>query len=206
VPNPVNCSNRKRCSHCASKINVSRKVRGCLEPVVDCSGKQASKMKILRDPVLAVTKIRTIQDENRCLCHQLACAVLFDAIEKDGAFFPRGAKSNQIRKVVKNMDGTISKVLQLGGAKVELELWQVYAKHIRKISDDGGTRRGCKPYNPMLMNWAIAFLACTSASTYNKVAKNMMLPNISISTVYRKMTELITTKKCHIMHAHEYYL
>ena len=42
------------------------------------------------------------------------------------------------------------------------------------------------------MNWAIAFLACTSASIYKEVAKIMMLPNIS--TVYRKTTELITTK------------
>ncbi len=44
----------------------------------------------------------------------------------------------------------------------------------------------------MLMNWAIAFLSCTSASTYNKVAKIMMLLNIS--TVYQKMAEMITTK------------
>jgi hypothetical protein len=42
------------------------------------------------------------------------------------------------------------------------------------------------------MNLAIAFLARTSASIYNEVAKIMMLPNIS--TVYRKMAELITTK------------
>ena len=42
------------------------------------------------------------------------------------------------------------------------------------------------------MNWAIAFLARTYASTYNEVAKIMMLPNIF--TVYRKTAELITTK------------
>jgi hypothetical protein len=50
------------------------------------------------------------------------------------------------------------------------------------------------------MNWVITFLACTAASTYNKVAKIMMLPNIS--TVYRKTAELITTKndKAYCMH------
>jgi len=50
------------------------------------------------------------------------------------------------------------------------------------------------------MNWEIAFLARTSASTYNEVAKIMMLPNIS--TVYRKTAELITTKndKAYCMH------
>jgi hypothetical protein len=52
----------------------------------------------------------------------------------------------------------------------------------------------------MLMNWAITFLACTSASTYNEVAKIMMLPNIS--TVYQKTAELITAKndKAYCMH------
>jgi hypothetical protein len=118
--------------------------------------------------------------------------VLLNAIEEDGAILPVGAKGNQIRKVVEIMDGTISKVLQSGGATVELELWRVHAEHIKKVSDDGGKRRGCKAYHPMLINWAIAFLACTSARTYNEVAKIMMLPNIS--TVYRKTAELVIQK------------
>jgi hypothetical protein len=42
------------------------------------------------------------------------------------------------------------------------------------------------------MNWAMTFLACTSASTYNKVAKVMMLPHSS--TVNQKTAELITIK------------
>ena len=52
----------------------------------------------------------------------------------------------------------------------------------------------------MLMNWAIAFLACTSACTFNEVAKIKMLPNIS--TVYGKTAELIATKndKAFCMH------
>jgi len=52
----------------------------------------------------------------------------------------------------------------------------------------------------MIMNWEIAFLAHTSSSTYNEVAKIMMLPNIS--TVYRKTAELITSKndKAYCMH------
>jgi hypothetical protein len=44
----------------------------------------------------------------------------------------------------------------------------------------------------MLMNWEIAFLSPTSASTYKEVAKIMMLPHIS--TIYRKMAKLIATK------------
>jgi hypothetical protein len=98
------------------------------------------------------------------------------------------------------MESPISKVLQSGVATVELELWRVNAKHISKVCGDGGKRRGCQAYHPMLMNWAMAFLARTSASTYKEVAKIMMLPNISI--VYRNTAELITTKndKAYCMH------
>jgi hypothetical protein len=195
-----NCSNRNCCSHCASKINMSRKVRGCIETDVECAGKQATIAKFLRNPALAVMKICTIQDKNRRLHRQLAHVVLFNAIEKDGAIFPKGVEGDRIRKVVEIMDGPISKVLQSGVATVELEFWRVHTEHISKVCGDGGKRRGCQAYHPMLMNWVMAFLALTSASTYNKVAKIMMLPNISI--VYRKMAELITTKndKAYCMH------
>ncbi len=125
---------------------------------------------------------------------------MFDAIEEDGVILPVGAEGNQIRKVVEIMDETISKVLQLGGTTVELQLWRVHAEHIIKVSDNGGKRQGRKGYHPMLINWAIAFLPCTSVRTYNKVAKIMMLLNIS--TVYRKTAELVTTKndKAYCMH------
>jgi hypothetical protein len=53
---------------------------------------------ILRNPALAATEICRIGDENRPLRCQLARAVLFDAIEKDGAIFPGGAEGNHIRK------------------------------------------------------------------------------------------------------------
>ena len=127
--------------------------------------------------------------------------VLLDAIDKDGAILPEGIEGDQIRKVVKVMDGPISKVLQSHPtSSVELALWKVQAEHISKVSNDGGKRQGRQAYHPMLMHWAIAFLARTSASTYNEVAKIMMLPNIS--TVYRKTAELITTKndKAYCMH------
>jgi hypothetical protein len=54
----------------------------------------------------------------------------------------------------------------------------------------------------MLMNRVIAFLACTSASTYNKVAKIMMLPNTKYQHCPRKTAELVTTKndKANCMH------
>ena len=98
--------------------------------------------------------------------------VLLDAIDKDGAILPEGIEGDQIRKVVEVMDGPISKALQSHPtSSVELALWKVHAEHISNVSNDGGKHRGCKAYHPMLMNWAIAFLARTSASTYNEVAK-----------------------------------
>ena len=47
-------------------------------------------------------------------------------------------------------------------------------------------------YHPLLINWAIAFLARTSTRVYAEVAKIMMLPHIS--HVYRKTTKLISLK------------
>jgi hypothetical protein len=76
---------------------VSRKVRGCIEPVVKCAGKQATITKFLRNPALAAMEICTIRDENRRMRRQLAHVVLFDAIKKDGAIFPEGIEGDRIR-------------------------------------------------------------------------------------------------------------
>jgi hypothetical protein len=199
-----NCSNGKWCSHCASKIYVCNKVRESVQAIVECAGKQAGKQatitNILSNPVLAAMEIRMAREVIRSLHCELARVVLFDAMEKDGAIFQEGTEGDQIRKVVEIMNGPISKVLQLGVATVELELWHVHAEHIKKVCGDGGKRRGCQTYHPMIMNWAIAFLAHTSSSTYNEVAKIMMLPNIS--TVYWKTAKIITSKnnKAYAMH------
>ncbi len=67
---------------------------------------------------------------------------------KDGAILPKGAKGDQIRKVVKFMDGPISKILPSGLATVELELWRVHAENISKVCSDGGKHRGCQAYHP----------------------------------------------------------
>ena len=69
----------------------------------------------------------------------------------------------------------------------------MHAEHIKKVFGDSGKCRGRQTYHPMIMNWAIAFLAHTSSSTYDEDAKITMLSNIS--TVYRKTAELITSKK-----------
>ena len=83
-----NCSNGKRCSHCASKTNVRNKVsRESVQAIVECAGKYASITKISSNPVLAAMEIRMAREEIRRLRCELARVVLFDAMEKDGAIF-----------------------------------------------------------------------------------------------------------------------
>jgi hypothetical protein len=130
--------------------------------------------------------------------------VLQEAIEKDGAVLSDGASGDQIRRAVGIMDGPVTEALQSGAAPEALELWRVHTEHISKVYKNGGKGRGRQnsTYHPMLMTWAIALLARTSSGTYNEVAKLMMLPHIR--TVYRKTSELITTKKdkAYCLHMH----
>ncbi len=58
--------------------------------------------------MLAAMEIRMAREGIRRLRCELARVVLFDAMEKDGAIFPEGTEGDQIRKVVKIMDGPIS--------------------------------------------------------------------------------------------------
>jgi hypothetical protein len=179
-----NCSNGKRCSHCASKINVAIKVKESFVSIDKCAKKQALITKISSNPVLAATETCMAQEEIRRLRRELAQMVLQEAVEKDGTVLPDGAVGDQIRQAVGIMDGPITKTLQLGAAMEGLELWQVHTEHINRVFVNGGKSRGHQnaTYHPKLTNWAIAFLACTSSGTYNKVAKTFMLPHIS--TVY----------------------
>jgi hypothetical protein len=92
------------------------------------------------------------------------------------------------------MDGTILHALVSGGGTVEAELWRMHAEHTNNVYKQGGKDRGFKKltYYPMILNWAIAFLMCTSARVYNNVAKVMMIPHIS--HIYKKMSELVSMK------------
>jgi hypothetical protein len=197
-----NCSNGKRCSHCASKINLGNKVRESFQAIVECAGKQASITKILSNPVLTAMEICMAPEGIRCLRRERVWTVLQKAIEKDGAVLPDGAAGDQIRRAVGITDGPVTEALQLGAAQEALELWWVHTEHINIVFKNGGKGRGCQnaTYHPKLMNWAIAFLARTSSGMNNEVAKIFMLPHIS--TVYQKTAEIITTKndKAYCLH------
>ncbi len=78
---------------------------------------------------------------------------------------PDGVAGNQIMQAVGIMDSSISNALQSGAAPVELELWQLHTEYITKVYEKGKKGCGGATYHPMLMNLAMAFLACTSSST-----------------------------------------
>ena len=151
---------------------------------------------------MVAMEIRTAREEIRRLRCELARTVLQKPIEKDGALLLDGASDNQIWRAVGIMDGPVTEALQLGAAHEALELWWVHTEHINRLFENGGKGRGRQnaTYHPMLMNWAIAFLARTSSGTYNDVAKIFMLPHIS--TVYQNPTVMITTKndKAYCLH------
>jgi hypothetical protein len=155
------------------------------------------------NPAMAAMEIRMAREEIRRLRYEFARAVLQKVIEKDGAVLPDGAAGDQIRQAMGIMDGPVTKALQLGAAQEMLELWWIHTEYINRVFENGEKGRGCQnaTYHPnKFMNWAIAFLARTSSGTYNEVAKIFMLPHIS--TVYRKMAEIITTKndKAYCLH------
>jgi hypothetical protein len=99
---------------------VSRKIRNSLEPAFKCARRWATILNISWNPVLTEIKIHMIRVENRNLCHQLACVVLLEAMEKYGAVFPDGVAGNRIKQAVRIMDGSISNTLQSDVALLEL--------------------------------------------------------------------------------------
>jgi hypothetical protein len=77
-------SNTWHCyNFCSSETNTAINDKEFIEPIVECVRKQALIINITRDLDLAELMICKIRDENRNLHHQLACVVLFEAIEKD---------------------------------------------------------------------------------------------------------------------------
>ncbi len=87
---------------------MSRKIRYSIEPAVECIKIWVMVFNISRNPGLAEMEIRMIREENRNLLCQLARVVLLDAMDKDGAVFPDGIVGNQLKQVVRIMDGFIS--------------------------------------------------------------------------------------------------
>ena len=77
-------------------------------------------------------------------------------------------------------DKDITKALEEGGAKEELKVRHMHKEHLDDYCENGPKGKGkIGAIHPVLLNWAIAFLARPSVGTYNEVAKVMKLPHIS---------------------------
>ena len=93
------------------------------------------------------------------------------------------------------MSDTIVLELEKSGKPEACELWLIHRDRINQHYEKskGGEKKGRRapvPVHPVILNWAIAFLARTSSTIYKEVAKIMLLPDISY--VYRKTKELVS--------------
>ena len=172
-------------------------IRNSIKPgILRRAGNRAMIQKIANNPILAATKIRMLHQEVRSLRSKIAQIVLSAEIDKHGSHLPGGAVDDEIRRGIGIMDGPITTALKDGGAPEALELWRLHCEHIGKVNENGGKggkgRKRVK-YHPLLMNWAIAFLARTSGRVYAEVAEIMMLPHIS--HVYRETAKLVSTQR-----------
>jgi hypothetical protein len=144
--------------------------------------KTATIQKIANNPILAATEIRKLREEFISLRSQVARSVLSADLDRNGKLLPDGAGGSDIKQAIGIMEKLISSALQEGGTPEVLELWRVHSEHIMKVYENGGKGgegRKRVRYHPLLMNWAIAFLAHTSVRVYAEVARVMMLPQIS---------------------------
>ena len=87
------------------------------------------------------------------------------------------------------MDGTIARA---GLGNDQLELWEIQRDWLNEIYSNGVTGKNKKKakVHPVLMSWAIAFLACTSISVYKEVQRVMKLSHLR--PVQRKTEKMVS--------------
>jgi hypothetical protein len=165
-----------------------------MEPDIHQRTEQSATIqKIANNLLLAATEIQLLRKKIRSLHYQITQIVFSDELAKHDTNLLDGATGNQLTSAIGLMDSPITEALEKGSAPEALELWRLHSEHFSQVHANGGKGQGRKrvAYHPLLLNWAIAFLACTSSRVYGEVAKIMMLPNIS--HVYRKTAKLIFT-------------
>ena len=106
-----------------------------------------------------------------------------DIFQKDleeNAFLLDNEEFYRVDTAITVMDGIITTYLKEGGSEEEMDLWQIHREYVKKIwANRGRIRHKKAPVHPTLLNWAITFLAKTSASIYKDVENILQLPEIS---------------------------
>ena len=180
-----------RCDACAGKQKKGKVyIAKQHKPRVELADRKTNIRYIAGNPELAEMEIRFLRGYIDKLKRENAKKVFVSDLEKIGIKL-KGKRLARVVKAVDMMDGEIVKRLEESGDTEHLELWQIHREHLNATYEKGGKKKGrAVPVHPVLMSWAIGFLASTSATVYQKVAQVMMLPNIRY--VQQKSAELVS--------------
>ncbi|EJK46778.1 hypothetical protein THAOC_34538 [Thalassiosira oceanica] len=155
--------------------------------------KNTNMRYVVLDPTVAQLEIAGLRDDVKILRRRLAMAQLDRELEQQGRELSE-AELARVKKALDKANGEIEKHLSEPGNEEELELWQIHYEHIKAQAANGGKKRGrAVRCHPVLMNWAIAFLAKTSLAVYREVAKIMLLPDIR--HVQRETAKLVSDNR-----------
>ena len=190
--NGIGSGRSQRCGLCQVSQKVGKKnATRAHEPRSERPHANTKISTIVTDPTKAKIEIENLRRENIALRKENVRKVFVKDLKVNGKIVSR-EEFCRARTAVAIMNDQIVGALEDGGAKEEVELWHIHKEHLDSVFENGGAGRGKKaPIHPMLLNWAIAFLARTSVSTYNEVSRVMKLPHISY--IYRKAADMIST-------------
>jgi len=187
-----NNSKSERCDCCLeNKKKCQEIIRSKHGPITQVPNRKSRIDYIAQNPAKAELEIRHLRAENKRLNAQLARDVMNQHLEERGAKI-RNKKLERTVEGVNIMSPTIEKALEDGGDVEALELWKIHREHLNKQYENGGKKRGrAARVDPVLLDWAVAFLAKTSVSVYKEVAKVMLLPDIRL--VQRRTAKLVSS-------------
>lgn len=187
-----NNSKSERCDCClANKKKCQEIIRSKHSPTTQLPNRKSRIDYIAQNPQKAELEIRHLRAELKRLNAQLARDVMNQHLEERGAKI-RNKKLERTVEGVNIMSPTIEKALEDGGDVEALELWKIHREHLNKQYENGGKKRGrAARVDPVLLDWAVAFLAKTSVSVYKEVAKVMLLPDIRL--VQRRTAKLVSS-------------
>lgn len=145
---------------------------------------------IARNPQLAELEIRHLRERLRQANRKNAKLVMEKELEENGIRL-YGRKAERMQKAVEKMSPVIEKAFENSGDHEAQQLWEIQRDRMNAIHANGGRKRGRNvEVHPVIMSWAIAFLARTSQPVYREVAKIMLLPDIR--HVQRESAKLVS--------------
>ena len=183
---------RTHCNVCArakkkSGDVISQQQKSSMEPVHP----RTRIDYIARDAAKAEAEIRRLRAENKRLERRQKVKAVHDMEMEEHGIKLKGKKLAQTVAGINIMSPTIEAKLEEAGDEEARELWMIHRESLNAQYENGGKKKGrAVPVNQILLDWAVAFLAKTSASVYKEVAKVMLLPDIR--HVQRRTAKLVS--------------